>query len=155
MAAVTGTVSANSHYHWLGRVAASAAFARAVAALKNAWDWPVKRPLAARPVTAATAPKVTIGRMIEHGGKFRLRNGHGSGMIRLVWNRCPPNGGALRLGKTSPFVGAVRGGALPALSCQVWKWEVSVGPMLRRMSNTSGWVTLRASAGERLLRPCS
>jgi hypothetical protein len=86
--------------------------------------------------------------MTEHGGNFRLMNGHGSGMIRLVWNRWPPNGGALRFGNTSAgLVGSVRGGALPALSCQVWKWEVSVGPMLSRISKTSGSVTRRASAG--------
>ena len=29
------------------------------------------------------APLVLVGRMIEQGGNFRLRNGHGSGMIRL------------------------------------------------------------------------
>jgi hypothetical protein len=40
----------------------------------------------------------------------------GSGMIRLVWNSSPPNGGELRSGNTNPFVGSVRGGALPALS---------------------------------------
>jgi hypothetical protein len=51
-------------------------------------------------------------------------------MIRLVWNPWPPNGGALSFGNVSPFVGSVSGGALPALSVQVWKCIVSVGPML-------------------------
>jgi hypothetical protein len=27
-----------------------------------------------------------VGRMIEHAGRFELRNVHGSGKIRLVWN---------------------------------------------------------------------
>ena len=39
--------------------------------------------------------------MIDTGGNFRLRKGHGSGMIRLVWKSSPPNGTALRFGKTS------------------------------------------------------
>jgi len=65
------------------------------------------------------APFVSGGRMIEHTGRLRLRNGHGSGMIRLVWKSSPPKGGELRSGNTNPLVGSVRGGALPALSCQV------------------------------------
>jgi len=80
-------------------------------------------PSAVRPLTAPiAAPSVSLGRMIEHTGNFRLRKGHGSGMIRLVWKPSPPNGGLLRLGKTKlGFMGSVKDGALPALSCQVWK----------------------------------
>jgi len=69
--------------------------------------------------TPIATPRVSFGRMIEHLGSLRLRNGHGSGMIRLVWNVCPPKGRALRLGNVNPLVGWVRGGALPALSDQV------------------------------------
>jgi hypothetical protein len=101
------------------RVAASALVARSTAAAKNPGDWPLNSPLFLRPVIAATAPKIAgeveTGRMIEHTGNFRLRNGHGSGMIRLVWKSSLLGRGALRSGKTSPLVGSVRGGALPAL----------------------------------------
>src|SRR5580704_16420331 len=110
-------------------------------------------PLALRPATACCAPKIFVeietGRMIETGGNLRLRNGHGSGMIRLVWKSSRPNGdgagkgGTLRFGNTR--VPSVRGASgvetpLPALSCQVWKWEVSVGPMLSRIRKTTGLV---------------
>src|SRR5260370_22838684 len=92
------------------------------------------------------APTVSVGRMIEHTGNVRLRNGHGSGMMRLVWKFSPPNGAALRSGNTKlGLVESVNGGALPALSCQVWKCAVSVGPILSRILNTSGLVTLLAS----------
>jgi len=83
--------------------------------------------------------------MIETAGNFRLRNGHGSGMTRLVWKSSPPNGDTLRFGNTSAgFLGSVRGARgsetpLPALSCQVWKWEVSVGPMLSRIRKWMGY----------------
>jgi hypothetical protein len=78
-----------------------------------------------------------------------------SGMIRLVWKSSTPNGGGAGKGGTLRFgntrVPSVRGGevltALPALSCQVWKWEVSVGPMLSRIRKTTGLVTFRASVG--------
>jgi len=96
-------------------------------------------------------PFVSVGRMIEHGGSFRLRNGHGSGMIRLVENSWPPNGGEFRSGNVTdtPVTGstAVKGGALPALSDQVWKCIVSVGPMLIRIRNTSTLVALCAIEG--------
>ena len=68
------------------------------------------------------APLVSVGRIIEQTGNFRLRNGHGSGMIRLVCNVLRHGGagqGALRSGNTNPLVGSVSGVALPALSCQV------------------------------------
>lgn len=39
--------------------------------------------------TPIAMPLVSVGRMTEHGGSFRLRNGHGSGMISLVWNVSP------------------------------------------------------------------
>jgi hypothetical protein len=46
-----------------------------------------------------------------------------------------------------PVRWSVSGGALPALSCQVWKCIVSVGPMLRRTRSTSGSLTRRANDG--------
>ena len=60
-----------------------------------------------------------------------------------VWYVSPPKGeelrsGNIRLGSDGSF----KAGALPALSCQVWKCIASVGPMLRRMRNTSTLVTL-------------
>src|SRR6266481_1615644 len=119
------------------RLAASAASARSRRSSKNADDWPMNNPSAVSALAAPiAAPLVWVGRMIEHTGNFRLRNGHGSGMIRLVWKSSPPKGGALRSGKTNPFVGSVRAGALPALSSQVWKWAVSVGFFLNNMPTT-------------------
>jgi hypothetical protein len=88
------------------------------------------------------APLVWVGRMIETIGNLRLRKIVGSGMIRFV---CKASPSALRSGKTRPFVGSVRGGAFPALSCQVWKCIASVGPMLSRIRSTSGWLTRWAS----------
>ena len=74
-------------------------------------------PMAVKNFTTPMAtPFVSVGRMIEHTGRLRLKNGQGSGMIRLVWKVSPPKGGELRSGKTSPLVGSVKGGALPALS---------------------------------------
>src|SRR4029077_18148765 len=67
----------------------------------------------------------------------------------------PPNGGELRSGNTSPFVGSVRGGALPALSAHVWKCMGSVGPMLMSIRKTSTLLALCAIEGYRLLPPCS
>ena len=62
----------------------------------------MKSPIAVRKLTTFPAiPLVSVGRMIEHGGSLRLRNGHGSGMIRLVWKVSPPNGGAFRFGKVT------------------------------------------------------
>ncbi len=91
------------------------------------------------------APAVSVGRMIETGGNFRLlRKNVGSGMIRFV---CVSSLPVLRFGKVSPLVGSVSGMKLPALSCQVWKCCVSVGPMLSRMRRTSGFVTRCASDG--------
>src|SRR5271157_1378509 len=55
----------------------------------------MKRPSAVRALTAPiAAPFVAVGRIIEQIGHFfRLRNGHGSGMIRSacnnsVWLKC-------------------------------------------------------------------
>src|SRR5215510_11772886 len=98
--------------------------------------------------------------MIEQFGSLRLRKGHGSGMIRLVVKFSPPNGGELRSGNVRPFVGSVRGAsggetAAPALSDQIWKCMVSVGPMLIRIRNTSTLVARCAIDGYRLLPPCS
>src|SRR5437868_3495911 len=81
-------------------------------------------PLSMRPSTATTAPKipaeVDTGRMTEQRGSLRLMKGHGSGMIRLL-RKSSPTESFVRSGKVSPLVGSVKGGALPALSCQVWK----------------------------------
>src|ERR1700722_9069515 len=108
----------------------------------------MNRPIAVKNLRApVAAPFVSVGRMIDTLGRFRLRNGHGSGMMRLVWNVSPPNGGELRSGNTRPLVGSVKGGAFPALSCQVWKCIVSVGPMLIRIRRTSTLEALCASEG--------
>src|SRR6516225_2136934 len=101
------------------RLAESAAFASPCKNSKNAGVWPMKRPMSVRNLTTPiAASSVLVGRMTEHEGSKRLRNGHGSGMIRLVWNVCVSNGGELRSGNTNPLVGSVSGGAFPALSCQ-------------------------------------
>src|SRR5215472_10160768 len=96
-------------------------------------------------------PLVSVGRIIEHGGSVRLRNGHGSGMIRLVLNSSPPKGGEFRSGKVTDTLvfgsTAVKGRAFPALSDQVWKCIVSVGPILINMRSTSTLVALCAIAG--------
>jgi hypothetical protein len=89
----------------------------------------MKSPSLVKALTVAAAPPYSseVGRMIETGGNFRLRNGHGSGMTKLVWNCSPPNGAALRFGNTSwGLFGSVRGArgsetALPALSCPTRK----------------------------------
>src|SRR5262250_1163693 len=127
---------------------------------KNAGDWPMKSPMLVRNVRAPmAAPSVFVGRMIETIGRLVSRNGHGSGMIRFVWKSSPPNGGEFRSGNVTetPVTGstAVRGGALPALSDQVWKCIVSVGPMLIRIRSTSTLVALCAIDGYRLFPPCS
>src|ERR1700746_2112475 len=101
----------------------------------------MKSPIAVRKSTTFLAiPLVSVGRMIEHGGSLRLRNGHGSGMIRFVWKSSPPNGGEFRSGKVTdtPVTGstAVRDGALPALSDQVWKCRVWGGPMFKQIRET-------------------
>src|SRR6266404_2810085 len=121
------------------RWARSACVASAFSSAKNALDWPVKSPLAVRKRTAPiAAPCVSVVRTIEQTGKLRLRKTVGSGMIRLAWRSSfPANGGFERSGNTSPLVGSVTAGALPALSCQTWKCRASVGPMLSRMRNTS------------------
>src|SRR3954471_12977208 len=91
--------------------------------------------MAVRAFAALTAaPSVWLGRMIKQIGNFLSRNFVGSGMIRFGLYSSLPE---LSLGNVSPVVGSVRGGALPALSCQVWKCIASVGPMLRRMRRTS------------------
>src|SRR5258708_4276398 len=82
------------------RTARSASIARVRMKLKNSFDWPMKSPSDVKAFSAAmAAPLVWVGRMIEHGGSFRLMNAVGSGMIRLVWKSSPPNGEAFRLGK--------------------------------------------------------
>jgi hypothetical protein len=58
-------------------------------------------------------------------------------VIKLVENSSLPNGGALGSGKiTDTLVTGLNGvneDALPALSDQVWRCIVSVGPMLIRI----------------------
>ncbi len=97
--------------------------------------------------TPVATPVVFVGRIIETGGNVRFRNTVGSGIIRLVLKSSPPKGGELRSGNTKPFVGSVKAGAFPALSCQVWKWAISDGPMLSKTLNTSTLDTLCAKAG--------
>jgi hypothetical protein len=81
------------------RLASSASSARSRNSSKKSSDWPMKRPMSVKNLTAPMAtPCVSVGRMIEHLGSFRLRNGHGSGMIRLVWKVCPSKG-AIEVGK--------------------------------------------------------
>jgi hypothetical protein len=47
----------------------------------------MKSPSLVRALTAPIAiPLVSVGRIIEQSGKLRLRNGHGSGIIRLAYN---------------------------------------------------------------------
>src|SRR6185369_9774046 len=53
------------------------------------------------------------------------------------------------------LVGSVRGGALPALSCQVWKCAISVPTILSKIRKTSEFLTLWAREGYRLVPPCS
>src|SRR6266478_3173065 len=70
--------------HYLPRLASSASSARSRNNSKNAGGWPMKSPMAVKKLTTPMAiPCVSVGRITEHGGSFRLRNGHGSGMIRL------------------------------------------------------------------------
>src|SRR6516165_6948051 len=102
--------------------------------------------------TPMATPFVSLGRMIEHTGRLRLRKGHGSGMIRFVWKVSLPKGAELRSGNGKPFVGSVSGAsgvetALPALSDQVSKFMVSVGPILRSIRRTSALLALCAIEG--------
>src|SRR4030095_6945079 len=116
--------------------------------LKKSGDCPMNRPMSVKNLSAPiAAPLVSVGRITEQLGSFRLRNGQGSGMIKLVVKSSPPNGGALRSGKGNPLVEAVSGGASPAKSDQVWKCIVSVGPMLIRIRSTSTLLALCANDG--------
>src|SRR5439155_18889185 len=105
----------SAHTVYIPRLAASASTANWCRSSKNWGDWPINSPSAVSAFTAPiAAPLVLVGRTIEHRGNFRLRNGQGSGMIRLVSNTSPPNGASFRLGNTkSELVGSVSGGALP------------------------------------------
>src|ERR1700719_618357 len=115
----------------------------------------MKSPSSVRLLTAPIAAFfVSVGRIIEQLGKVLLRNGHGSGMIRLAcnvsgWSKWRSKNVTDELFTESKTVnGGFPGGplgfvfALPALSCHVWKCMVSVGPMLSRILKTSGSVTL-------------
>src|SRR5438876_5987965 len=109
----------------------------------------MKSPISVRNLSAPMAtPCVLVGRMIEHGGRFSLRNGHGSGMIRLLFKSSLSTSKSGNVTET-PVTGstAVKGGALPALSDHVWKCMVSVGPMLIKIRNTSTLVALCAIDG--------
>src|SRR5882672_12066241 len=108
-------------YRSPSRLGASASSAKSRRNAKNAGDCPIKRPMAVRNLRAAVAaPVVLVGRIMEHAGRLLLKNTVGSGRIRFVWKSSPPNGGALRSGNTSvESLGSVKGGAFPALSCQV------------------------------------
>jgi len=69
----------------------------------------MKSPMSVKNLTTPMAtPFVSVGRMIETVGSARLRNGHGSGMIRLVVKSSPPNDAEFRSGKVNPLVGSVR-----------------------------------------------
>src|SRR6516164_10774419 len=117
----------------------------------------MKSPSAESAFTAPiAAPFVLVGRIIEQIGNL-LRNGHGSGMIRLAWNVSGWLKWRSKKVTSELFTGSwtVNGGkpggpiglvfALPALSCQVWKCIVSVGPILKRILKTSGSLTLWAN----------
>ena len=66
------------------RLARSAAWASWVSRAKNAGDWPMNSPILVKKLTTPMAtPRVWVGRMMEQIGRFRFKNGHGSGMIRL------------------------------------------------------------------------
>src|SRR5580658_5052965 len=90
------------------RTAASAASARALSTVKNCWLWPMKSPLAVRPLTAATAPanSSTTGRIIETWGRSPL-NSKGTGKIRLGWVAFLS--GLKKLGNDSPEMASVKG----------------------------------------------
>ena len=88
----TGQLPCTAHeYIWLlqltaytPRSAASACIASSVKKAKKSLLWP-KSPSSVKALTAPiAAPSVSVGRMIETGGNFRLRKMVGSGMIRLV-----------------------------------------------------------------------
>src|ERR1700758_5206354 len=111
------------------RWAASAAWAKPAMYVKKAVDWPMNSPIAVRNLSApVAAPVVFVGRTTEHAGKLVLMKGHGSGMIRFVWNiwrtagpRAPVLGSMpeFRSGNVNPLVGSVIGLTLPAFSCHV------------------------------------
>src|SRR6516164_10151353 len=123
----------------------------------------MKRPIAVRKFRAPVAVAV-VGRTTEQTGRLVSMNGHGSGMIRFVWNIsltaapvAPLLGSTpeFRWGKFSPLVGSVSGGAEPAAFDQVWKCISSIGPMLMRRRSTSTLVALCAIAKRKLPPPCS
>jgi hypothetical protein len=99
--------------HWercytVPRRAASASSASSCRTAKNVGDWPMNSLSAVTALTVATAPPlpcIWVGRMIETAGNLRLRKMVGSGMIRLVWKSCPPNGRTLRSGKINYLLG--------------------------------------------------
>lgn len=131
------------------RRAASASSARSCMKAKNPADWPRKRPMSVKNLTTPLAIfSVSVGRITEHGGRSGLMKGHGSGMIRFALRSSLAE---VRSGKLTDTAvtgsTAVNLGALPALSCQVWKCMVSVGPILIRIRRTSGCVARCAMAG--------
>src|SRR5262249_45440861 len=105
------------------RTAASASAANWRRVSKNFADWPAKRPMAVKNATTPIAtPRVSVGRITEHFGSFRLMNGHGSGMMRFGGNVSPDV--AVRAETFRPVVGSINGAnggdpAAPALSDHV------------------------------------
>jgi hypothetical protein len=71
--------------HQDSRWAASACAASSFSVAKNCGDWPAKSPIFVKNMTTPVEiPCVLVGRMIEHFGRVGLRNGHGSGIIKLA-----------------------------------------------------------------------
>ena len=120
----------------------------------------MKSPSVTNDWTDATAPPkaIEVGRMMATGPRFWSRKWVGSGMIKLDCKVSPfkDSGSilpwaALNVEKVTVelFTGStsVKGVELPALSCQVWKCMVALGPMLSRILKTSRLVTRCAGAG--------
>src|SRR3954463_13102423 len=114
----------------------------------------MNRPISVKNLTTPVAtPSVAVGRMIEQTGRVGLMNGQGSGMIRLFLNSSvtgvvsPVKSGKVTLTFVTGSTTGPKAGALPALSCQVWKCIVSVGPILIRIRRTSVLFALNAIAG--------
>jgi hypothetical protein len=103
----------------------------------------MKSPTDDRKLTTFMAiPLVSVGRMMEHAGSLRLKNGHGSGMMRLGRNSSPPNGGEFRSGKDDRDVSheiccgegrSVAGVVGTRFESALFRW----GPMLMRIRRTS------------------
>ena len=119
----------------------------------NWFDWPMKRPSSVRAFTAPmAAPVVSVGRMIEHGGKLAAEERGGLGHDQVGLEILAAERWRVEIGERDGDAGygvdhIVSGRTLPALSCQVWKWQISVPPMLSRMRRTSTLLARWASIG--------